>query len=151
MRIDELVVRKPVTVSPSATLEEAARAMAAQGVGCLIVTEGDVVVGIVTDRDLVVRAVAEGRPLDGRVDSVMSTDVAVVEESTDVREVIRVFGRHAVRRLPVVHGRHLVGLVSIDELLVALNEQVGDLTKGLTAQILFPHAGDEAPVPAPTS
>jgi CBS domain-containing protein len=150
MRIDQLAVRAPVTVSPDTTLEQAARAMADHAVGCVIVTEGGRVVGILTDRDLVVRGVAERVPLDARVDSIMSMDVVAVDVSTDVRDVIRTFWHHAVRRLPVVTGAHVTGIVSLDDLLVSFTNQFAELTNGLTAQLLFPHGADEPhrPVPA---
>ena len=147
MRIGDLAVRRPVTVPPDTTIEGAAQDMAKQGVGCLVVTEGDTVVGIVTDRDLVVRGLAERMPTDGRIDSIMSTDVVAVDVDSDVRDVVRTFGHHAVRRLPVVRGRHVVGVVKIDDLLVAMNDELGALTKGITAQLLFPHASDEPPRP----
>ena len=150
MRIDELTVRRPVTASPDTTLEQAARKMAVEGVGCLVVTEGDEAVGIVTDRDLVVRGLAERVPADARLDSVMTTHVVAVDSATDVRDVVRTLGHHAVRRLPVVDGRRVVGIVTLDDLMVALNDQVGELTKGLTAQLLFPHAHDEPPRPVST-
>ena len=142
MRIGDMTVRRPVTVRPDTTLEQAARLMATEGVGCLVVTEGDAVVGMLTDRDLVGRGLAEHVPADGRIDAVMSAHVVAVDVDDDVRSVIRTFGHHAVRRLPVVSGRHVVGVVTIDDLLVALNDQVGELTKGVTAQLLFPHAND---------
>jgi signal-transduction protein with cAMP-binding, CBS, and nucleotidyltransferase domain len=101
-----------------------------------------------TDRDLVVRALARRLPADARIDSVMSMNVVGVDASSDVRDVIRAFGHHAVRRLPVVAGDEVIGLVSLDDLLVSFAGQFGELTNGLTAQLLFPHAGDEAAAPA---
>lgn len=148
MKINELVTRRPVMVGPDVTIERAAREMADHGVGCLVVTDHDRLVGIVTDRDLVVRALARRVPVDARVDSVMSMDVVGVDSSSDVRDVIRTFGLHAVRRLPVVTGDQVTGLVSLDDLLASFAGQMSELTNGLTAQLLFPHGGDEAEVPA---
>jgi CBS domain-containing protein len=113
------------------------------------VTEGGTVVGIVTDRDLVVRGLADRVPPDGRIDAVMTTHVVAVDVDSDVRDVIRTFGHHAVRRLPLVSGRHLVGIVTVDDLLVAMTDEIGLLTRGITAQLLFPHAGDEPQRPVP--
>lgn len=148
MRIDQFVSRPPVTVEPHTTIEQAARRMADQGVGCVVVTEHDKIVGIVTDRDLVVRALARRLPIDGRIDAVMSSNVVAVDGDRDLRDVVRVFGLHAVRRLPVVHGTEVIGLVSLDDLLASYAGQLGDLTHGLTAQLLFPHAADPTPPPA---
>jgi CBS domain-containing protein len=149
MRVGDVAARPPVAVSPDTTIEQAARAMAADGVGCLVVTEGGTVVGIVTDRDLVVRGLADRVPPDGRIDAVMTTHVVAVDVDSDVRDVIRTFGHHAVRRLPLVSGRHLVGIVTVDDLLVAMTDEIGLLTRGITAQLLFPHAGDEPQRPVP--
>lgn len=148
MKIKDLVMRRPVMVSPDVTIERAAREMADHGVGCLVVTDHDRIVGIVTDRDLVVRALARRVPADARVDSVMTMNVVGVDSSSDVLDVVRTFGLHAVRRLPVVTGEEVTGLVSLDDLLASFTGQMGELTKGLTAQLLFPHAGDEPAAPA---
>lgn len=147
MKIDRLVVREPVTVGPEMTIRRAARVMAEHGVGSLVVVDRERLVGVVTDRDLVVRALAGDVPLDGRVDAVMSMDVVTVDAGDDVRDVIHAFGRHAVRRLPIVSGGRLVGLVALDDLLASFATQFVELTNGLTAQLLFPHGGDEPPVP----
>ena len=148
MKIDRLVVREPVTVPPETTIRRAARTMAEHGVGSLVVVDHERVVGVVTDRDLVVRALAGDVPIDGRVDAVMTMDVVSVDADDDVRDVIHTFGRHAVRRLPVTSGGRLTGLVALDDLLASFAAQFAELTNGLTAQLLFPHGGDEPPVPA---
>lgn len=147
MKIDRLVIREPVTVAPETTIRRAARTMSDHGVGSLVVVDHERVVGVVTDRDIVVRAVARDVPLDGRVDALMSVDVVTVDADDDVRDVIHAFGRHAVRRLPVVTGGRLVGVVALDDLLSSFAAQFVELTNGLTAQLLFPHGADEPPVP----
>lgn len=147
MKIDRLVLREPVTVSPETTIRRAARTMADHAVGSLVVVDHGRVVGVVTDRDVVVRAIAKDVPLDGRIDAIMSMDVVTVDAAADVRDAIHVFGRHAVRRLPVVDGDRLVGVIALDDLLTSFAAQFVELTNGLTAQLLFPHGGDEPPVP----
>ncbi|MCB0999193.1 MAG: CBS domain-containing protein [Acidimicrobiales bacterium] len=148
MKVADISARPAVTIAPDATIREAASMMGRFGVGCLVVTDDDRLVGIVTDRDLVVRAVAAGLPLDGRVDGVMTTHVVAVDRHADIRDAIAAFHHHAVRRMPVVDGEQVTGLVSLDDLMVLLAKVFGDVTHGLTAQLVFPHAGDEAPVPA---
>lgn len=148
MKIEELTVRPPVTASPDTTIHQAAQLMARQAVGSLIITEGDHLVGIVTDRDLVVRAIARNLPLDARVDDVMSMNVIALDAGADVRDALRAFGHHAVRRLPIVDHGKVSGLLSLDDLVVAIASQFGEVTQGLTAQLLFPHAFDEASHPA---
>lgn len=147
MRIDRVVVREPVTVAPETTIRRAAQVLSEHGLGALVVVDHGRVVGMVTDRDIVVRAIARDVPLDGRIDAVMTMDVVAVDAGDDVRDVIHAFGRHAVRRLPVVDGDRLVGVVALDDLLASFAGQFAELTNGLTAQLLFPHGGDEPPVP----
>ncbi len=148
MNVREYLQRSPVVVQPDETIESAARTMAREGVGTLIVADHGRLVGIVTDRDLVLRALATRTPLDARIDSVMSMNVVAVDADSDVRDALRAFSHHAVRRLPVLDGDTIVGLVSVDEMTIVLAEEFGELVKGLTAQLMFPHAADPVPVPA---
>lgn len=145
MKVKEILVRSPVTVAPETTVTAAAELMAAEGVGSLIVSDHDRLVGIVTDRDLVVRVLARGYPPDARVDSVMSMNVVAIDADADVREAMAAFGHHAVRRLPVVHGAEIMGLLSLDELVAVMVGQLGDVTHGLRAQLMFPHRAPAAP------
>jgi signal-transduction protein with cAMP-binding, CBS, and nucleotidyltransferase domain len=148
MKVADLSARPAVTVAPEATITQAATLMFRAGVGCLVVVEHDQLVGIVTDRDLVVRAVAQGVPSDTRIDFVMSTNVIAVDRHADIRDAIASFHHHAVRRMPVVDGDQVVGLVSLDDMIVALSKVFADVTHGMTAQMVFPHGNDEPAVPA---
>ncbi len=148
MRIEEITIRPPVTASPATTIADAAHLMARHAVGSLIITEGDHLVGIVTDRDLVVRALARYLPLDTRVDDIMSMNVIALDAGADVRDALRAFSHHAVRRLPIVDHGKVTGLLALDDVIVVLSKQFGDVTQGLAAQLLFPHAFDEAGPPA---
>ena len=148
MKVRDSIYHPAVMVEGDATIADAARAMAKQGVGTLVVVDQKRLVGIVTDRDLVVRAVARSLPLDARIDSIMSTNVIAVEADSDLSEAIKAFAHHAVRRLPVMDGNTVCGVISIDDLTVATAQQLGELSRGVTAQIMFPHAADLAPPPA---
>ena len=109
-----------------------------QAVGAVVVVEDDAVLGVVTDRDLVVRALAHGH-VDGRVDSVMTTDVVVVEADGDLRDVIHAFGANAVRRVVLVRDGVVAGVLSVDDLLVDLVELVDLLVRlGLRGRRLDP-------------
>lgn len=150
MRVKDVVLRAPVTVGVDASIGATARVMSQEGVGSVIVVDEGRPVGIVTDRDLVVRAMARDAALDGRVDGVMTMGVVAVDADTDVREAVRLFGTHPVRRIPVVEGHEVVGVIAVDDLLVALTAELSDVTRGLSAQVMFPHGGDEAHLPAAT-
>ena len=148
MKVADLSARPAVTIAPDTTLHDAATEMARCGVGCLVVTDHDRLVGIVTDRDLVVRGMAKGLAPDARVDALMSMDVHAIDRHADLRDAVAAFHQHAVRRMPVLDRDQVTGLVSLDDLMVVLSKVMSDVTHGLTAQLVFPHAGDEPPVPA---
>lgn len=118
MRIGDVMSRDVCVVSPATTLREAAREMARRDVGCLPVGEDDRLVGIVTDRDIVVRAVAQARPADvTTVQDVMTTDVRCCYEDQSLDDAIEAMRRHQVRRLPVLDRQHLlVGIVSLGDI-----------------------------------
>jgi signal-transduction protein with cAMP-binding, CBS, and nucleotidyltransferase domain len=151
MNVADVALRPPVTIRPEATIAEAARLMASAGVGALVVIETEHPVGIVTDRDLVIRALAKHVPDDGRIDSVMSTNVVAVEGSSDIREAMRAFSHHAVRRLPVITAGRVMGMLTVDDVVVALSQQFSEVTRGVTAQLLFPHGLDEPEPPVRVS
>ena len=112
--VKDVMTSNPATVEPDAKLTDAARIMRDEDTGVVPVLEGDRLVGTVTDRDLVIRALAEGK--DARsttVQEVASTDLVTVDPQQDLDEALRLMAQHQVRRLPVVEedGR-LVGIVS---------------------------------------
>jgi CBS domain-containing protein len=147
MRITEIPRRPPVTVGPADTIGAAAALMESSGVGALAVMDGRALVGIVTDRDLVRRGLARHLPPDARVDDVMTTDVVTIDASADVHDAFALFRTHAVRRLPVIDGDALYGMVSIDDMLIDLVGDLTDLVRPVTAEVLFGHHNSEAPVP----
>jgi CBS domain-containing protein len=148
MKVSDFTWREPVTIDAGATIATAAQLFADAGVGSLVVVDGERPVGIVTDRDLVVRALARGVASDGRVDAVMSMGVVALDADDDVEELYAVFGRHAIRRVPVVDHDRVVGMVSLDDAIVSTASQLTALSGVLSTQIAFPHARDEAPPPA---
>jgi CBS domain-containing protein len=149
VRVIEAVRRSAVRVEPDQTITEAAEAMNTAGIGALAVIDGDRLVGIVTDRDLVCRVLARRLPSDARVDSVMTMDVVTVDADADLHSTFGVFRSHAVRRLPVMRNGIFVGMIAIDDLLIDLAADLADLARPVTAEVLFPHADAEAPAPVP--
>jgi CBS domain-containing protein len=147
MKVRQIVQRTPVVVRPDETIQGAARVMAQEGVGTVLVADHGVLLGIVTDRDLVLRALATTTAPDLRIDSIMSMGVVTVEADADVSDAVQKFNHHAVRRLPVLDHGTIVGLVSVDELVVAFTSNLGEAIKGITAQLMFPHATDQPAVP----
>lgn len=108
---------KVFTISPEATVWEAAKAMDGHNVGSLLVVEGERPVGIFSERDLMRRVVVPGKdPKKVRVRDAMSSEVTVVEPGTRVKEAMAIMTERRCRHLPVVEGGHIVGLVSIGDL-----------------------------------
>ncbi|CAL9580932.1 Hypoxic response protein 1 [Streptomyces sp. enrichment culture] len=107
-------------VRPDASLVEAAQLMRAQDIGDVLVADGDLLVGVVTDRDITVRAVAEGAdPLTVNAETVCTPDPVCVGPDDEVATAVRLMRRHAVRRLPVVQDGRPLGVVSLGDLAVS--------------------------------
>lgn len=117
MQIREAMTRNVRTVSPDATIREAARIMAEIDAGALPVSEGDRLVGMLTDRDIAVRAVAAGKGPDATVGEVMTHEVLYCFDDEDVSDVCDNLADVQVRRLPVVNrDKRLVGIVSLADI-----------------------------------
>ena len=117
--VRDLMTTDPITVPASASVADAAKRMRDSDVGPVIVLDGDTVCGIVTDRDITIRAVAEGKnPKTMKVGEICSKDLTTVEPSAKVDEAVRLMREKAVRRLPVVENGRPVGIVSLGDLAV---------------------------------
>lgn len=118
MRIAEVMTRDVAVVHPGDDLRRAARMMDNLNVGALPVCDGDRLVGMITDRDITVRASAEGRsPDDTKVSDAMSSRVRWCFANDDVEQVVRKMGDSQIRRVPVVDKhKRLIGIVSLGDL-----------------------------------
>ena len=105
-----------VSISSARTVREAAELMRVADIGAVVVARAGRLVGLVTDRDLVVRVLAAGGGPDTPVAAACSPDLVTVCPDDDVADAARVMARHAVRRLPVVAGDRVVGIVSLGDL-----------------------------------
>ena len=111
------MLKAPVTVPVDATIHQAAEAMDRHSVGAVIVVDDDDrPVGMVTDRDLVVRALALRLPPDARVDGVMSGNVVCVGPDDELHVVSAILSTHPFRRVPVVEHHRVVGMITLDDL-----------------------------------
>ena len=117
--VREMMTGDPESVDRDATVQEAIRTMRELNVGAVPVVGDGRVAGIVTDRDVTVRVIAETRrPADVRVREIASTDVVTVTPATEMDEASALMARHQVRRLPVVEDGRLVGMLSLGDLSV---------------------------------
>lgn len=119
-RIKEVMTAEPTTLPAAATVEEAARAMRDHDIGDVIVLQDDqAVCGIVTDRDLVVRALAESEdPRTIKLADICSRDITSLSPESSVGEAVKLMRDKAIRRLPVLENGRPVGIVSIGDLAV---------------------------------
>jgi len=115
-RVRDVMTPGPIGVDYYQSIGEAARAMRDWGVGAVLVVRDDSLYGLVTDRDLVVRAVAEARGADEPVGPLSSGNLIGVDADADVREAARLMRGHAVRRLPVLENGQVAGIVSLGDL-----------------------------------
>ncbi len=150
MKISALALREPVVLTGDATMADAAALMARSGVGSVIVVDGRTPIGIVTDRDIVTRGVARSYPADGRIDGLMSMGVIAVDVDHELDDLVHVFRDHAIRRVPIVDHDRLIGIVSLDDIMVLVADELSAVSKVLAGQIMFPHATDEAQTPSLT-
>lgn len=133
MIISEVMTRDVRIASPDDTLESAARLMEEQDFGSLPVAENDRLVGMVTDRDITIRAVARGKiPGESTVREIMSSDVKYVYDDESVTDVANVMGDLHIRRLPVLtRDKRLVGIVSLGDLALTKPTSAGDALQSI--------------------
>jgi CBS domain-containing protein len=116
--VEQIMTRDTQSVDVGDTVQDAARIMRDSDIGDVIVTENGEVTGIVTDRDIVVRSVADGGDASTPVRDVCTTGVQTIDPSASVDDALRQMREHDVRRLPVVQGGSPVGIVSLGDLAV---------------------------------
>jgi CBS domain-containing protein len=111
--IQEAMTSSPTTVEPTTTAQEAARTMKSEDVGSLPIVEGDKLVGVITDRDLAIRIIAEAKGIDTPVAEIASKDVVTIDPQQSLEEAARLMANNQVRRLPVVEeDGKLVGILA---------------------------------------
>jgi CBS domain-containing protein len=148
MKVAEIMTRNVRVVSPDKTIQEAARLMDEMNVGVLPVCDGRRLRGMVTDRDITVRATAAGLPPDTtRVRDIMSDNVWWCFDDDDVNHIVQLMSDHQIRRLPVVdHDKHLVGIVALGDLATDVE---GEATRALH-RISTPSEPDRSGTPTTT-
>jgi CBS domain-containing protein len=118
-KVDEIMMPVPVILPPEASLASAAVTMRRYGIGDVLVAREGRPLGLVTDRDIVVRAVAAARDPDATaIGEICSTDLVTVSRDDDAEAALQLMREHAVRRIPVVDSGEVVGVVSIGDLAI---------------------------------
>ena len=136
MRVSEVMTKDVRVARPDQTIEEAARQMAELDAGALPVGENDRLVGMITDRDIAVRAVAKGKGPQTLVRDVMSADLKYCSEEEDAADVSSKMAEQQIRRLPVIsRDKRLVGIVSLGDLALCRNAgSAGEALAGISRQ-----------------
>ncbi len=136
MLIGDIMSGKVVTLEPGASVSEAAQNMQAADVGAMPVVDGrGQLLGVLTDRDIVLRCVAAGRsPRRCRVKDSLSGDVVTVTAETPVEEAAQLMAEHKIRRLPVTRRGRLIGMVSLGDLAIRnpLRQSVSETLLGIS-------------------
>jgi signal-transduction protein with cAMP-binding, CBS, and nucleotidyltransferase domain len=134
MTVLECCRRDVVTASPDAKVSEVAELMGDSNVGCVVITNDQCPVGIVTDRDIVTRVVARGRdPKKTEINEVMTRDPVVVEDGTGLFETMQFFRDEGIRRLPIVDcDGKLAGIIATDDIIRLIGQEmqyIGDVIR----------------------
>ncbi|MCI0572779.1 MAG: CBS domain-containing protein [Myxococcaceae bacterium] len=129
MLVSEVMTHNVEILSPEATIREAAELMRAVDAGALPVCDGTRLVGMVTDRDIVVRGIALGCTPDSPVTEVMSSQVVWIRDDAEAEDAARIMRERQVRRLPVIdENRKLVGIISLGDLTQAVTDREAGAT-----------------------
>ncbi|GJM15886.1 MAG: hypothetical protein DHS20C13_12130 [Thermodesulfobacteriota bacterium] len=134
--LKDMLNRDVITIVPTAAISEAAYLMMREDIGSLIVVDDQMFpIGIVTDRDLVVSAIAEGKdPEEAIVEEVMTKDVVYVEEDTNILDILSTMSEYSIRRMPVTKDGRLTGIVSVDDLIVVIATELIDLAMAVSSK-----------------
>jgi CBS domain-containing protein len=119
--VKDVMTENPESVEPCDSIEDAAKKMKEADTGAILVVDGDDLKGIVTDRDIVVNAIAEGNT-DAKVEDVASTDTTTIEPDADLGDAIEKMREAKVRRLPVVDDGEPIGIVSLGDLAIEADD-----------------------------
>ncbi len=132
----DMLNRDVITIVPTAPVSEAAYLMMKEEIGSLVVVDDQMFpVGIVTDRDLVISAIAEGKnPEESIVEEVMTKDVVYVEEETNILDILSTMSEYSIRRMPVTKNGKLTGIISVDDLIVVIATELVDLAMAVSSK-----------------
>jgi CBS domain-containing protein len=133
MKIREVMTKNVAFANPNSSITEVAQLMQKHNVGSIPVCNNEQVVGIVTDRDIIVRNIAHGdNPQNSIAQDVMTSNVKTVSPETEVSEASRLMSAEQIRRVPVVDNNKLVGIVAIGDVATVGNNFSAEMSKTLT-------------------
>lgn len=147
MSLQQFCARAVVTIAPDQPIAEACRLLQEKNVGCIVATVDDKVQGILTDRDIALKVAGERKdPQRTTVREIMSPNPARISVDKSLHDLTTLMHTHHVRRVPIVDGRDKVlGIVTLDDLLILLGEEMADMGEGI-AGALFRKPSPNEPV-----
>lgn len=116
MKVKDLMTKHICCAAPDMTIENVSKLMSGADIGIIPVCGSEGLCGIVTDRDIVIRGLSKGYGTQTPVESIMTKTVYTISPDSDVKEAAKTMGANQVRRLPVMSGREIVGMVSMGDL-----------------------------------
>ena len=134
LSIREAMTPNPTTIESGTTAQEAARTMKSEDIGSLPIIEGERLIGVVTDRDIAIRIVAEGKGADTTVGEIASKDVVTIDPQQTLDEAVRLMAENQVRRLPVTEedGRLVGVLAQADIAQTGQDELTGEVVQRIS-------------------
>ncbi|WP_436909070.1 CBS domain-containing protein [Halosimplex marinum] len=135
MPVGDLGPEEVVTTTPDASLDEVTDTLESEGVGAVVVTEGDSPVGVVTDRDIALEVGTTDRLANQSVETVMTEDPVTIREDEPAMEISRTIEEHNVRRVPIVDDNdELAGIATLDDLVATVGEQLDNVSETIESQ-----------------
>lgn len=130
MLVKEIMNTDVKTIGPDATIQEAAKRMDELNIGCFVVTENDHMAGIITERDLLKKVVAKAKDSSRlKVKDVMVKRVIMIDPEADVSDAVDVMNQHGIKKLPVLHGSNLVGIITATDIVNAQPKMIESLSE----------------------
>ena len=117
LKVEDIMVGEVITIDEDSTVKEAAEVMNKFEIGCLIAVRKGKAIGMITERDLLKRVVAEAKDAtETKVKDVMSSPLVVIEPSVELEEAVKLMFQMKIKKLPVVDGKRLVGLITLTDI-----------------------------------
>lgn len=117
MLVNELMVKNVVTIESDKTVLEACKKYKDQGVGCLVVMKNNIVVGIVTERDIIERVIVDQKnPKKAKVEDVMSKNIKTIHASAKIEKAADIMKKNKIKKLPVILNNEIVGIITITDI-----------------------------------
>lgn len=151
MSLQKFCERPVVTVAPGQSIEDACRLLRDKNVGCLVVTEGNKLSGILTDRDIALKVTGEKKdPQKTKVSDVMTLNPSRISVNKSLHDLTSLMHTHQVRRVPIVDNDNQVkGMVTLDDLVILLGQEMADIGQGVSGALFRQPGTSEETAPLP--